>query len=48
MVEYRFNRSFERSSMNSWDAPEFQKAIEATGRKNILMTGLWTEVVEVA
>jgi nicotinamidase-related amidase len=34
----------ERSSMNSWDDPEFRTAIEATGRKNILMTGLWTEV----
>jgi nicotinamidase-related amidase len=34
----------ERSSMNSWDDPGFRKAIEATGRKNILMTGLWTEV----
>jgi nicotinamidase-related amidase len=34
----------ERTSMNSWDDPDFRKAIEATGRKNILMTGLWTEV----
>jgi nicotinamidase-related amidase len=34
----------ERTSMNSWDSQEFRKAIEATGRKNILMTGLWTEV----
>lgn len=34
----------ERSSMNAWDDPGFRKAIEATGRKNILMTGLWTEV----
>ena len=34
----------ERTSMNSWDSPEFRKAIEATGRKNIIMTGLWTEV----
>jgi len=34
----------ERSSMNSWDDAEFRKAIEATGRKNILLTGLWTEV----
>lgn len=34
----------ERSSMNSWDDAGFRKAIEATGRKNILMTGLWTEV----
>ena len=34
----------ERSSMNSWDDPAFRKAIEATGRKNIILTGLWTEV----
>lgn len=34
----------ERTSMNSWDDPGFRKAIEATGRKNILVTGLWTEV----
>ena len=34
----------ERSSMNSWDSMDFRKAIEATGRKNVIMTGLWTEV----
>jgi nicotinamidase-related amidase len=34
----------ERSSMNSWDDAGFRQAIEATGRKNIIMTGLWTEV----
>src|ERR1051325_11196735 len=34
----------ERTSINSWDDAGFRKAIEATGRKNILMTGLWTEV----
>ena len=34
----------ERSSMCSWDDPAFRQAIEATGRKNILLTGLWTEV----
>jgi nicotinamidase-related amidase len=34
----------ERTSMNSWDDEGFRKAIEATGKKNILMTGLWTEV----
>jgi len=34
----------ERTSMNSWDDQGFRKAIEATGKKNILMTGLWTEV----
>ena len=34
----------ERTSMNSWDDAGFRAAIEATGKKNILLTGLWTEV----
>ena len=34
----------ERTSMNSWDDPGFRAAIAATGKKNILMSGLWTEV----
>ena len=34
----------ERSSMNAWDDAGFRKAIEATGRKNVILTGLWTEV----
>lgn len=34
----------ERTSMNSWDDAGFREAIKATGKKNILMTGLWTEV----
>src|ERR1041384_7156326 len=34
----------ERSSINSCAVPCFRAAIEATGHKNILMTGLWTEV----
>jgi nicotinamidase-related amidase len=34
----------ERTSMNSWDDEGFRAAIEATGRKNIIITGLWTEV----
>ncbi|MDR3428768.1 hydrolase [Silvimonas sp.] len=34
----------ERSSMNSWDDSGFRQAVEATGRKNIILTGLWTEV----
>src|SRR5213593_5083161 len=33
----------ERSSMNSWDDKNFVKAIEETGRKKIVLTGLWTE-----
>ena len=34
----------ERTSMNSWDDEGFRAAIKATGKKNIIMTGLWTEV----
>jgi nicotinamidase-related amidase len=34
----------ERSSMNSWDDPAFRAAVEDTGRKNIIIAGLWTEV----
>jgi nicotinamidase-related amidase len=30
--------------MNAWDDAGFRQAIEATGRKNIILTGLWTEV----
>ena len=33
----------ERSSMNSWDDANFVKAIEQTGRKKIVLAGLWTE-----
>jgi nicotinamidase-related amidase len=33
----------ERSSMNSWDDKNFVAAVEATGRKKIVLTGLWTE-----
>ena len=34
----------ERTGMNSWDDANFRKAIEATGKKNIILSGLWTEV----
>ena len=34
----------ERTSMNSWDDPAFREAVNATGKKNILLAGLWTEV----
>jgi nicotinamidase-related amidase len=33
----------ERSSMNSWDDKNFVAAIEKTGRKKIVLGGLWTE-----
>lgn len=34
----------DRTSMNSWDSSDFRKAVEATGRKRIVMAALWTEV----
>lgn len=33
----------ERSTMNSWDDRNFVGAIEGSGRKKIVMSGLWTE-----
>jgi nicotinamidase-related amidase len=33
----------ERSSMNSWDDENFVGAIQRTGRKKIVLAGLWTE-----
>jgi nicotinamidase-related amidase len=33
----------ERSTMNSWDDKNFVAAVEKTGRKKIVLAGLWTE-----
>ena len=33
----------ERTSMNSWDDKNFVAAIEKSGKKKIVLTGLWTE-----
>jgi nicotinamidase-related amidase len=33
----------ERSSMNSWDDENFVAAIQKTGKKKIVLSGLWTE-----
>jgi len=33
----------ERSSMNAWDDANFVAAIQKTGRKKIVLAGLWTE-----
>ncbi|WP_172670681.1 hydrolase [Labrenzia sp. DG1229] len=34
----------DRTSVNAWEEPEFVAAVEATGRKNLIMGGLWTDV----
>lgn len=33
----------DRTSINSWLDPNFRKAVQATGRKKIVVAGLWTE-----
>lgn len=35
--------SIERTSMNSWDDANFVKAVERSGRRKIVLAGLWTE-----
>ncbi|HVW65924.1 MAG TPA: hydrolase [Nitrosospira sp.] len=35
--------TYDRSTINAWEDMEFRKAVEATGRKKIIMTALWTE-----
>jgi len=34
----------ERSSMNSWEDEKFVAAVQATGKKKLIMAALWTEV----
>ena len=34
----------DRTTLNSWEDPDFRAAVQATGRRKIIMTGLWTEV----
>jgi nicotinamidase-related amidase len=38
------HKILERSSMNSWDDQNVRDALAATGRKKIVVSGLWTEV----
>ncbi len=36
--------TIDRNTVDAWDTPEFRAAVEATGRKKIIMGALWTEV----
>jgi nicotinamidase-related amidase len=38
------NLEIDRTEINSWENNEFHNAVEATGRKKLIMTALWTEV----
>ena len=35
--------TYDRTTINSWEDVEFREAVEATGRKKLIMTALWTE-----
>jgi nicotinamidase-related amidase len=34
----------DRTGVNAWEDPEFRAAVEATGRRKVVIAGLWTEV----
>lgn len=36
-------KSYDRTTINSWEDKEFVEAVKATGRKKLIMTALWTE-----
>jgi nicotinamidase-related amidase len=35
--------SYDRTTINAWEDVDFRKAVQATGRKKLIMTALWTE-----
>ncbi|HEY6846651.1 MAG TPA: hydrolase [Terracidiphilus sp.] len=42
-AQYPDQIPIERSTMNAWDDANFVAAIKATGRKKIVLAGLWTQ-----
>jgi len=38
------NQEIDRTQINAWEDVEFRQAVEATARKKLIMTALWTEV----
>jgi nicotinamidase-related amidase len=38
------HEEIDRTQINSWEDVEFRRAVEATGRRKLIMTALWTEV----
>jgi len=42
-AQYLDQTPIERTSMNAWDDANFVAAIKATGRKKIVLAGLWTQ-----
>jgi nicotinamidase-related amidase len=35
--------TYDRTSINAWEDVEFRRAVDATGRKKLVMAALWTE-----
>lgn len=35
--------TYDRTTINSWEDVEFRQAVQATGRRKLIMTALWTE-----
>jgi nicotinamidase-related amidase len=44
MAELPGVKEIDRSGVNAWEDEEFRNAVKATGRKKIVIAGLWTEV----
>ncbi len=44
MAELPGAEEIDRTGVNAWEDEDFRKAVEATGRKKIVIAGLWTEV----
>ena len=44
MAELDGVEPIDRSTVDAWDSPEVRAAIEATGRRKMIMGALWTEV----
>lgn len=44
MAELPGQKEIDRTGVNAWEDEEFRKAVKATGRKKIVIAGLWTEV----
>lgn len=44
MAELPGVKEIDRTGVNAWEDEEFRKAVKATGRRKIVIAGLWTEV----
>ncbi|WP_313960145.1 isochorismatase family protein [Kocuria salsicia] len=44
LAELEGIEEIDRTGVNSWEDEDFRAAIRATGRRKIIMAGLWTEV----